>query len=91
MGQGLADTIGHPVNTLWGGVKGAYGLITDLQGTAQQMQEAMRHVVTQAGDGNYAPAGRQIGQQVGEAVVGTVAGVGAGKAVAAVKGKATQL
>lgn len=91
MGQGLADTIGHPLDTLWGGVKGAYGLITDPQGTAQQMQEATRHVVTQAGDGNYAPAGRQIGQQVGEAVVGTVAGVGAGKAVAAVKGKITPI
>jgi filamentous hemagglutinin len=47
LGQGLADTVSHPLDTLWGGIKGAYGLITDPQGTAQQMQEATRHVVTQ--------------------------------------------
>ncbi|WP_237577310.1 hypothetical protein [Mycetohabitans sp. B5] len=75
MGQGLADTIGHPLDTLWGGVKGAYGLITDPQGTAQQMQEATRNVIIQAGGGNYAPAGQQVGQQLGSTVVGTTTGV----------------
>ncbi|WP_237577552.1 hypothetical protein [Mycetohabitans sp. B6] len=91
MGQGLADTIGHPLDTLWGGVKGAYGLITDPQDTAQQMQEATRAVVVQAGEGNFKPSGEQVGQQVGLTVVGTVAGVGTGKAVAAIKGKVTPI
>lgn len=75
MGQGLAGTIGHPLDTLWGGVKGAYGLITDPQDTAQQMQAATRHVIIQAGGGDYAPAGRQVGQQLGSTVVGTTTGV----------------
>ncbi|PPB84054.1 hypothetical protein B0O95_1041, partial [Mycetohabitans endofungorum] len=64
-----------PLDTLWGGVKGAYGLITDPQGTAQQMQEATRNVIIQAGGGNYAPAGQQVGQQLGSTVVGTTTGV----------------
>ncbi|MCG1054348.1 hemagglutinin repeat-containing protein [Mycetohabitans sp. B5] len=88
MGQGLADTIGHPLDTLWGGVKGAYGLITDPQGTAQQMQEATRAVVVQAGEGNFKSSGEQLGQQLGATVIGTAAGIGTGKTVAAIKGKA---
>ncbi|MCF2132958.1 hemagglutinin repeat-containing protein, partial [Mycetohabitans sp. B3] len=87
MEQGLADTIGHPLDTLWGGVKGAYGFIMDPQGTAQQMQAATRDVLVQAGDGNFVPAGQQVGQQVGSTVIGTVVGVGAGKAVAGIEGR----
>ncbi|WP_237069874.1 hypothetical protein [Mycetohabitans sp. B2] len=43
------------------------------------MQEAMRHVVTQAGGGNFGPAGEQVGQQFGLMVVNTAAGIGTGK------------
>ncbi|WP_338862693.1 hemagglutinin repeat-containing protein [Mycetohabitans rhizoxinica] len=89
MGQGLADTVSHPLDTLWGGIKGAYGLITDPQGTAQQMQGATRHVVTQAGEGNFGSAGQQVGRQVGSTVMGTAVGAGAGKAAAVLKGKNT--
>ncbi|CBW74018.1 unnamed protein product [Mycetohabitans rhizoxinica HKI 454] len=89
MRQGLADTVSHPLDTLWGGIKGAYGLVTDPQGTAQQMQEAARHVVTQAGEGNFGSAGQQVGRQVGSTVMGTAVGAGAGKAAAVLKGKNT--
>ncbi|WP_237575014.1 hypothetical protein [Mycetohabitans sp. B8] len=89
MGQGLTDTIGHPLDTLWGGVKGAYGLITDPQGTAQQMQEATHAVVVQAGEGNFKPSGEQLGQQVGLTIVSATIGAGAGKAATVLKGRNT--
>ncbi|WP_338860683.1 hypothetical protein [Mycetohabitans rhizoxinica] len=47
--------------------------------------------MTQAGEGNYAPAGEQVGQQVGSTVVSTAAGIGTGKTVAAIKGKTTSV
>ncbi|WP_247664494.1 TNT domain-containing protein [Ralstonia solanacearum] len=45
------------------------------------MQDAARNVVVQAGNGDFVPAGRQVGQDVGTAVVGTAAGVAVGAGV----------
>ena len=81
MGQGLGETLGHPLDTIWGSVKGIYSTITDPAGTAQQMQDAARNVVVQAGNGNFTPAGQQVGQDVGTAVVGSAAGAAVGAGV----------
>ena len=81
VGQGLGDTLGHPLDTIWNSVKGLYTTITDPAGTAQQMQNAARNVVVQAGNGNFTPAGQQLGQDVGTAIVGTAAGAAVGAGV----------
>ncbi|MGR0114517.1 hemagglutinin repeat-containing protein [Ralstonia pseudosolanacearum] len=90
VGQGLGDTLGHPLDTIWNSVKGVYGTITDPTGTAQQMHDEARNVVVQAGNGDFAPAGQQVGQQIGTTLVDSAAGAGggaaAGKVVSAIKG-----
>ncbi len=81
IGQGIADTVGHPIDTLVNTAKGLYQTVTDPKGTAEQMQAGARHVIEQAGEGNFKPAGQQVGEQVGTAAVTSAAGASVGKAI----------
>lgn len=81
IGQGIANTVGHPIDTLVNAATGLYQTVTDPKGTAEQMQAGARHVIEQAGEGNFQPAGQQVGEQIGTAVITTAVGTAVGKAI----------
>jgi hypothetical protein len=81
--QGVGDTLSHPIDTLWGGARGLYGMVTEPVGTAKVLQEQTRVIVTDAGDGNFVSAGNQTGTEIG----GTIIGAGFGAAVGGVTSK----
>jgi filamentous hemagglutinin len=91
IGSGIADTLGHPIDTLINGATSLYNTITDSQGTATKLQNNARVVVEQAGNGNFTPAGQQVGQQIGGTVVGTAIGIGVSTAVGAIDGAVSNL
>ncbi|WP_174977331.1 hemagglutinin repeat-containing protein [Pandoraea communis] len=81
VGHGLADTLGHPLDTIWSSLKGVYVIATDPVAAARLVQDAARNMVMQAGNGNFTPAGQQVGLEIGTFVVDTAGGVGAGAGV----------
>ncbi|AVF39859.1 hypothetical protein AL486_09170 [Pandoraea apista] len=81
VGHGLADTLGHPLDTIWSSLKGVYVIATDPVAAARLVQDAARNMVMQAGNGNFTPAGQQVGLEIGTFVVDMAGGVGAGAGV----------
>ncbi|SUA91054.1 Uncharacterised protein [Pandoraea pulmonicola] len=78
VGQGLAETLGHPLDTIWGSLKGVYTTIADPVGTAKHLQDEVRNAVIQVGHGDFGPAGNNIGQQLDTTLIDSVTATGGG-------------
>lgn len=86
IGQGLSNTLGHPLDTLMNAATGLYNTVTDPQGTANQAQSNARNIVDQAAQGNFIPAGQQVGTNIGDTVVVTALGASVGATVGKILG-----
>ncbi|MFZ6774924.1 hypothetical protein ACO0LB_19645 [Undibacterium sp. SXout7W] len=81
IGSGIADTAGHPIDTLINAATGLYKTVTDPQGAANYGQANARNILDQAAQANFKPAGQQVGEQIGGTAVGVATGIGVSTAI----------
>jgi len=74
-----AKAVSDPFDTIKNAVTGAVGVLADGEGALAAGQTLARHIVSEAGYGNYAPAGAQVGQVAGTTIVTTAVGLGLAK------------
>lgn len=81
---GISDKVMHPKDTLSEVISGIYGAFTDGEGTLKKGQENSRKIIEQAGQGNFKPAGQQVGEHIGTTAVVTATGLAVGSTVSKV-------